>query len=578
MSNLFLRTLSQGLQAFMPIAMALTWFRTYRDDGRAVAILRGLIVSIPATAAASWWFRQSSHRAVDEAVLAAAAMVVAVCAVSVWSRTESSSGAPPQAPHRMEFQAVVLATVVIVVRQTMEIGSVLATAAFELRSLGATSTLLKAVGISAGLAWLWTRLGRRFSRAAVVGATQVFSAVFLAHVMIYAFHESAEARLLPWSDMLHVATEPYGPDGVYGVHFSDLFVLAPLLAVAAKVARSRMPAHRIRSWRDAAQSRLTVGAMVGASVLFMGTQHDDARPPRANAGASAADIAAVRVRPHVLFRETAPGANFGRLSLAPLDAPGARLSTTLACNRLSFAGGRGLCLHTERGIFNSYTAVLLDGGLKPGAAIKLEGLPSRTRTGADGRVGAVTVFVTGDDYASTFSTRTTIVDLSSGDEIGELEQFTAWRNGARFRAVDFNFWGVTLARDGNTFYASLRTGGNTYLVRGELSLRKLTVVRDNVECPSLSPDNRLLAYKKRVGPSPDAWRLHVLDLATNTERMLAAETRYIDDQVEWLDTDHVLYAVPRRTTAISDVWMVPIDGSAPARLFLPEAESPVVIR
>ena len=320
------------------------------------------------------------------------------------------------------------------------------------------------------------------------------------------------------------------------------------------------------------------GTIIVASVLFMGMQHDDARPPRAVGGASAADIAAVRLRPHVLFRETGPGANFGRLSLAPLDAPAARLSTALSCSRLSFAGGHGLCLHTERGVFNSYTAVLLDGGLKPGAAIKLQGLPSRTRTAADGRVGAVTVFVVGDDYAAAFSTRTTLVDLSSGDEIGELEQFATWRNGVRFRAVDFNFWGVTLARDGNTFYASLRTAGVTYLVRGELALRKLTVVRDGVECPALSPDNRLLAYKKRVGPSPDAWRLHVLDLATNAERILSGETRYIDDQVEWLDAERVLYAVPRRTTAISDVWVVPIDGSAAPRIFLPEAESPVVVR
>ena len=186
--------------------------------------------------------------------------------------------------------------------------------------------------------------------------------------------------------------------------------------------------------------------------------------------------------------------------------------------------------------------------------------------------------VVGDDYAAEFSTRTTIVDLSSGDEIGELEQFATWKNGQRFRATDFNFWGVTFARDGTTFYASLRTAGVKYLVRGELALRKLSVVRENAECPSLSPDNRLLAYKKRVGPSPDSWRIHVLDLASNVERVLDGETRYVDDQVEWLDQAHVLYAIPRRTTSIADVWVLPVDGSAPAKLFLPEAESPSVVR
>jgi hypothetical protein len=228
-------------------------------------------------------------------------------------------------------------------------------------------------------------------------------------------------------------------------------------------------------------------------------------------------------------------------------------------------------------VFNSYTALLLDRNLKQGASIKLEGLPSRTRASADGRVGAVTVFVLGDDYAAAFSTRTILVDLASGDEIGELEQFSTWRDGARFKEVDFNFWGVTFAKDGNTFYAALRTGGKTFLVRGELGLRKLTVMRENVECPAISPDNRLLAYKKRVGPSPDSWRLHVLDLQTNAERIVAAETRYIDDQVEWLDDRRLLYAIPRRTTTIADVWVAAIDGAEPSRIFLPQAESPVVV-
>jgi hypothetical protein len=112
--------------------------------------------------------------------------------------------------------------------------------------------------------------------------------------------------------------------------------------------------------------------------------------------------------------------------------------------------------------------------------------------------------------------------MSSGDVIGELEQFSTWRDGARFKAVDFNFWGVTFASDPNTFYATLRTAGSTYLVRGDLALRRLTVLHDNVECPSISPDNRLLAFES--ASVRDDWRLAV-DLQTMTERLIAAETR-----------------------------------------------------
>jgi len=460
----------------------------------------------------------------------------------------------------------------------MEVLSLLYTATVELRSLDATAMLVAGAVMAALIAWLCTIAGRRLPLPAVRAATRTFVTLFIVQGTIYAFHESSEARLLPWSDVLHPASEPYGPDGVYGIHFSTLLFLAPIAAAAWTAIR---PRARVQSaaFRQLMTRRRAAAAIALSSCLFMGLQQSDARPPQTGPASRAEDLAAMAARPHVLFRDTTSGANFGRLSMASLDAPnGERRSTAVTCQRLSFAGGRGLCLHLQRGVFNSYTALLLDRTLTPGQSIKLEGLPSRTRVSADGRVGATTVFVLGDDYAAAFSTRTTLVDLASGDQIGQLEEFSTWRDGARFRAVDFNFWGVTFARDGNVFYAALRTGGLTFLVRGDLALRKLTVVRENVECPALSPDNRLLAYKKRVGPSPDSWRLHVLDLQTNAERIVAAETRYIDDQVEWLDDRHVLYAIPRRTTTISDVWVAAIDGAEPPRIFLPQAESPIVVR
>ena len=146
-------------------------------------------------------------------------------------------------------------------------------------------------------------------------------------------------------------------------------------------------------------------------------------------------------------------------------------------------------------------------------------------------------------------------------------------------AADFNVWGVTFARDSNTFYATLRTAGTTYLARGDPGLRKLTVLRENVECPSLSPSNRLMAFKKRVGTGSAPWRLHVLDVETLTEHALTAESRSIDDQIEWLDDDRILYGIPRTApSAVTDVWVAPVDGSAQARVFLAEAESPAIVR
>ena len=192
------------------------------------------------------------------------------------------------------------------------------------------------------------------------------------------------------------------------------------------------------------------------------------------------------------------------------------------------------------------------------------------------------MFATGAEHRyedTSFSTKTTIVDMATGDEIGDLESFATWRDGKRISAKDFNFWGVTFARDSNVFYATLKTAGKTYLVRGDLGLRKVTVLKENVECPALSPDNRLIGFKKRVGTGAGPWRFYVLDVATLAERPVEAETRSIDDQLEWLDDAHVLYGAPRADRPSSrDVWVAPIDGSGPARIYLPDAESPIVVR
>jgi hypothetical protein len=300
-------------------------------------------------------------------------------------------------------------------------------------------------------------------------------------------------------------------------------------------------------------------------------------------------MAAIAGSPHLLFRHTAVDQNYSHLSAAPLDArgPAERAAAEFACERVSYAAGRGICLAADRGVFNTYTAIFFDRALHANKTIKLDGSPSRTRVSADGRVGAITVFVAGavHGYASAgFSTKTTIVDMQAGEPLADLEQFTTWRDGVRFKAADFNFWGVTFARDSNTFYATLRTASGSgrvtcYLVRGDLGLRTLTVLKENVECPSLSPDNRLIAFKKRVGPDTAPWRIYVLDVATLIDRPITVETRSIDDQIEWLDDGHMLYATSRSSQSASqDVWVAPVDNSVPARVFLAEAESPIVVR
>ena len=278
----------------------------------------------------------------------------------------------------------------------------------------------------------------------------------------------------------------------------------------------------------------------------------------------------------VLFRslDRADGSTYGRLALAPLDgdAAGKRLLAGQKCERVDLGAGRGLCLGTADPA--GFTAKILDGTLKETGSVRLAGVPSRTRISPDGRYGAVTSFVTGHSYADVgqFSTASTIIDLARGRKIADLEKdFAITVDGKRKTARDRNFWGVTFSRDGDTFYATMATGGKTYLIKASLRRRTGASIHENVECPSLSPDETRIGYKKAVGHDPPIWRFHVLDLATGRETALA-ETQPLDDQLEWLDDENVLYRSGEST------WTVPADGSGAPRRWLAAGDSPAIVR
>ncbi|MFZ3474448.1 TolB family protein [Streptomyces sp. 4.24] len=320
-------------------------------------------------------------------------------------------------------------------------------------------------------------------------------------------------------------------------------------------------------------SAVVLLAAIGALAVVRASSRADEKD-QARAGGPAVTRGAVSLAPgdggrRIVFRNMAWGPHRDELATAPADAPeGPRTASGVSCLRFHSAAGTGVCLQADKGgVQDSYKAVVLDARLEEVSSHPLAGIPTRARVSPGGRLAAWTVFVGGDSYAGTnFSTRTSLLDLRTGKYDASLEDFTIHKDGKAYRNADVNFWGVTFTADEQGFYATLATGGQTYLVRGDLAARTVTTLRENLECPSLSPDGTRLVFKKRVpGLSPDApWRLYVLDLASMAEAPLAEE-RSVDDQVVWTDDKTVVYSLPGDFGA--DLYSLPADGSgAPARL------------
>jgi high-affinity iron transporter len=112
---------------------------------------------------------------------------------------------------------------------------------FQVRAVHIIAGAFGGTIVAAFIAFLWSRFGHRVNLSRFFQVTAIFLLVFVVQLLIYGFHELAEARVLPNSEVLHNATEPYGPDGVYGHYLTYMLVALPLawLAISSFFGRTR---------------------------------------------------------------------------------------------------------------------------------------------------------------------------------------------------------------------------------------------------------------------------------------------------------------------------------------------------
>ena len=99
------------------------------------------------------------------------------------------------------------------------------------------------MAVAAAVALLWSCYGHRVQLGRFLQVTAIFLLVFVVQLALYSFHELTEAGLLPNSEALHLATEPFGPDGTYGQALSYLLVVLPVAWLGISSFSSDRPAR-----------------------------------------------------------------------------------------------------------------------------------------------------------------------------------------------------------------------------------------------------------------------------------------------------------------------------------------------
>ena len=232
----FLITLREGLEAFLIVAISLTYLRKTGRSQLIPAVHWGIGLSILISIGAAFLFSRASNQALWEGVLAlAAAALVATLIVHMWRHgkrlkreIETRLEASALQLGAKAFAGVFLFTVLMITREGMETALLMGTLIFQNSPVEIIAGAAGGVLCAAFVAWLWSKYGHRVNLALFFQVTAVFLAVFVVQLVIYGLHELTEANLFPGSEALHWATEPYGPDGRYGQFLTYLLVLLPL--------------------------------------------------------------------------------------------------------------------------------------------------------------------------------------------------------------------------------------------------------------------------------------------------------------------------------------------------------------
>lgn len=251
MLQIFVITLRESIEAFLIVAITLAYLRktgrtsllqaAYWGTGVAVALSVVLGVALAEIAVKPLW----------EGLLAAVAAILVLGMVIYMMRAAKNMRV--QIGAKIESAALKSGTgawlgvfafvVLMVTREGMETAFIINALALQTKSAQMLIGSVLGVGIASAVAWAWSSYGHRVKLHLFFQVTSIFLFLFVAQLLIYSFHELTEANILPIDNVYwHEATEPYGPEGVYGLWLSYGLVMVPLAWLLWSWWQDRRPA------------------------------------------------------------------------------------------------------------------------------------------------------------------------------------------------------------------------------------------------------------------------------------------------------------------------------------------------
>ncbi|HYC62110.1 MAG TPA: FTR1 family protein [Thermoanaerobaculia bacterium] len=238
----------EGFEAFLTVAIIFAYLRKTGRDMLRPAVWTGIVVSIVASAALGYVLLSVTRQALWEAVLAlVAAVLVSTFVIHLWRvaptmKRDMETRLEARASSRWAWFGVFGFTLLMITREGMETALMLIQVGRVPRFwLGCAG----GIAAAAAMSWLWAHYGHRINIKRFFQVTGLFLLLFAVQLVFYAVHELSEAELLPNSEAIHLATEPYSADGRYSLWIMFGMVAFCALWLAGMTALDRMRAVEV---------------------------------------------------------------------------------------------------------------------------------------------------------------------------------------------------------------------------------------------------------------------------------------------------------------------------------------------
>ena len=252
----FVIALREGMEAFLIVGLCIAFLRKTGRRRLESAVHWGIVTALAVSVGSGiFLYEVTFNQSFWEGILSlVSAIFVGSLTVHMW---RSARTVKKDIENRLEtasshtggvtaFCAVFLFTVLMISREGIETALMLGSLMFQVATRPILIGSLLGIVAAAIMAVLWTKFGQRINLSRFFQVTAIFLMIFVVQLLVYSFHELAEASMFPNSDFLHELTEPYGPDGKYGKLVTYSLLVLPLswLCLSSLLARKPSPSKQ----------------------------------------------------------------------------------------------------------------------------------------------------------------------------------------------------------------------------------------------------------------------------------------------------------------------------------------------